>query len=225
MLLFIDFCDCNPWLPWLISGLIGAGLGWLLGSRSGKKETVIEEKIVYKDKIVYQDKIVYKEVRTVEIGAGIAAKKIMAPKAPKPAIKKKTTKAVPKDKEDDYLSCKEYKGREINDKRHNVSMFKHDGDGQYYFAMYKADGSVKLRSEGFRTAKERDQELSGVLRFHDDESKYKTLTKGKYSMKVLYDETGREVGRSCLITSKEKVKKAAAATTTKAKPKAVAKSV
>ena len=65
--------------------------------------------------------------------------------------------------------------------------------------MYNSDGSVKLRSEGFRTAKERDQELSGVLKFHDDEAKYKTISKGQYSMRVLYDETGREVGRSCLI--------------------------
>lgn len=28
--LFIDFCSINPLIPWLLSGLLGLGLGWLL---------------------------------------------------------------------------------------------------------------------------------------------------------------------------------------------------
>ena len=209
MILF-TFCDCHWLIPWLLPFIIGSFLGWLLGSRSGRKETVVEEKIVYKDKIVYQDKIIYKDPPSV---SGEAAKISSTSDAKPTTVGEKggasggriTTKKVSsisdKDKEDDYLSCKEYEGREINDKVNNVAMFKHDRDGQYYFALYNVDKSVKLRSEGFKTSLERDQELSGVLRFHDDESKYKTIKKGKYSMKVLYDDTGREVGRSCLITA------------------------
>ncbi len=101
------------------------------------------------------------------------------------------------DKEDDYLPCKEYEGHTINDKKNNVAMFKHE-NGQYYFALYNVDGSVKLRSEGFETAKNRDQELSGVLKYHNDDSMYTMLEKGKYFMMVLKDKSGNEVGRSCL---------------------------
>ncbi len=101
------------------------------------------------------------------------------------------------DKEDDYLPCKEYEGRTVNDKKNNVALFKHD-NGQFYFALYNAEGGVRLRSEGFRTAKERDQELSGVLKYNDYENMYQRIGKGKYFIDVLFDDTGREVGRSCL---------------------------
>ncbi|MFK8055337.1 MAG: YegP family protein [Saprospiraceae bacterium] len=102
----------------------------------------------------------------------------------------------PKEKEDDYLVCKEYAGRKVNDKKNNVSLFKH-GNGQFYFAIVDNEGGVRLRSEGFSSSQERDQELSGALRFLEDESKYSRITKGKYHINVLHDETGREVGRSC----------------------------
>jgi len=102
----------------------------------------------------------------------------------------------PVEKEDDYLACKEYSGRKVNDKKNRVSLFKHK-NGQYYFAILDGDNKVRLRSEGFPDAKRRDEELSGALRFIDDESKYTRITQGKYHINVLHDETGREVGRSC----------------------------
>jgi len=110
-----------------------------------------------------------------------------------------TNVAVPSedDKEDDYLPGKEYLGHKVNDKRNNIALFKHK-NGQYYFALYAADGSVRLRSEGFSKAQSRDKELSGVVRFKDNPEMYKRVQKGKYYMDVLFDETGREVGRSCL---------------------------
>jgi len=104
-----------------------------------------------------------------------------------------------KEKEDDYLACKEYGGRKVNDKKNNVSLFKHE-NGQFYFAIVDKAGKVRMRSEGFPNAKRRDEELSGALRFIDDESKYERITRGKYFINVLHDETGREVGRSCAST-------------------------
>ena len=101
------------------------------------------------------------------------------------------------DKEDDYLPCKEYLGHKVNDKRNNIALFKHKNK-QYYFALYAADGSVRLRSEGFSRSQLRDKELSGVVRFKDNPEMYKRVQKGKYYMEVLFDQTGREVGRSCL---------------------------
>ena len=105
------------------------------------------------------------------------------------------------DKEDDYLPTKEYEGKTVNDKKNNVALFKHE-NGQYYFAMYGKDGKVKLRSEGFETAKNRDVELAGVIKYHRDEKMYQTLERGKFYMMVLKDETGREVGRSPLLKKK-----------------------
>lgn len=105
------------------------------------------------------------------------------------------------DKEDDYLPTAEYEGHPINDKKNNIAHFKHE-NGQYYFALYNKEGKVKLRSEGFETAKNRDQELSGVLKYHNDDKMYSTLERGKFYMMVLKDETGREVGRSPLLKKK-----------------------
>jgi len=68
-----------------------------------------------------------------------------------------------KDKEDDYLPCKAYEGHAVNDKVNNIAFFKGE-DNQFYFVAYDEHGNVRLRSEGFRTAKERDEELSGVVR-------------------------------------------------------------
>jgi len=130
---------------------------------------------------------------------------------------------VPKEKEDDYLVCKEYAGRKVNDKKNNVSLFKHT-NGQFYFAIVDASGDVRIRSESFSSSQERDKELSGALRFIEDESKYKRITKGSHHINVLYDDTGREVGRSC--ASKEAVPfipfVAAAAVTAAAVPAVVA---
>jgi uncharacterized protein YegP (UPF0339 family) len=109
----------------------------------------------------------------------------------------KVEKVVEVDVEDDYLPCKDYEGRTINDKVNNVAMFKHD-NGQYYFAIYNADGKVRLRSEGFKTAQDRDKELSGALKNLNNKDMYSTIRRGNYWMAVLKDNKGREVGRSCL---------------------------
>ena len=121
--------------------------------------------------------------------AAVAAAPVMA-KAPEPV-----------DKADDYLPCAAYEGHPVNDRINNVAMFKHE-NGQFYFALYDEDGNVRLRSEGFLTANARDQELSGVLRLKDNPDYYKRIERGSRYIDVLYDETGREVGRSCLCEVK-----------------------
>jgi uncharacterized protein YegP (UPF0339 family) len=104
---------------------------------------------------------------------------------------------VHKEREDDYLACAEYKDKPVNDKPNNVALFKHE-NGQFYFVLYNADGSVKLRSEGFESATTRDEELSGVLRYHDNPEMYTTIERAGHVLHILKDKTGREVGRSCL---------------------------
>ena len=105
--------------------------------------------------------------------------------------------SVSTDIEDDYLPCREYEGKNINDKANNVAMFKHS-NGQFYFAVYNPNGSVRLRSEGFKTSQERDKELSGVLKNLNNGDMYTTIIRGDYYINVLKDKTGREVGRSCM---------------------------
>ncbi len=78
-------------------------------------------------------------------------------------------------------------------------MFKHKG--KFYFAIYHDDKSVRLRSEGFKNASRRDQELSAVLKLKDDKGQYETIeSNGKY-VHVLKNKSGDEVARSCLSSS------------------------
>ena len=124
-------------------------------------------------------------------------------RAVEPTAAVETPKATPSvpaplaDVEDDYLPCREYEGKIIKDKENNVALFKHS-NGQFYFAVYNADGTVRLRSEGFRTSQDRDKELSGVLKNLNNSSMYSTIKRGEYYINVLKDKTGREVGRSCM---------------------------
>ncbi|MBK8080722.1 MAG: DUF1508 domain-containing protein [Saprospiraceae bacterium] len=99
------------------------------------------------------------------------------------------------DKEDDYLTCEEYKGHPVNDKVNNVAFFKKNE--LYYFVVYNSNGSVRLRSEGFVSADNRDKELKGVLKYIDTKEKYETIEKAGYRIHILKDESDREVGRSC----------------------------
>ena len=113
------------------------------------------------------------------------------------AAKPTPVKRTPADKDDDYIPCKEYHGHPLTDERNKVALFKHSDD-QYYFAVYDEDGDVRIRSEGFPSTQKRDEELAGVLRLKDNPNYYKRIEKGAYFMDVLYDEKGREIGRSCL---------------------------
>ncbi|NOT38745.1 MAG: YegP family protein, partial [Saprospiraceae bacterium] len=137
----------------------------------------------------------------------LAEKKIVPPPPPKPATplplaEKKIVPppppAPPKKKEvdDNYLHCKEYQGHPIADKMNRVAFFKHAGE--LYFAIYKEDGSVRLRSEGFETVAARDKELAIALRHLNTPERYSIIRNGDLFIKILKDVDGREVGRSCL---------------------------
>ncbi|MBK6354190.1 MAG: hypothetical protein IPF46_12540 [Saprospiraceae bacterium] len=97
---------------------------------------------------------------------------------------------------DTYLPCREYLGHHINDKLNQVSLFMHS-NGKYYFVIYQPDGSVRLKSEGFSTAEDRDVELSGVLKSMEIPDRYFFMEDLGYVIKILKDQTGREVARSC----------------------------
>ncbi len=161
-----------------------------------------EEQVAIVEEAPETEEVVVKEEVVIEEPEPTVVETIAPVVAAAPLAAVGAVAAEPQDKEDDYLPCKAYEGHKVNDTANNIAFFKHD-NGQYYFVLYAEDGSVRLRSEGFRTARERDQELSGVVRLRDQADQYKRVSKGKYFMDVLYDETGREVGRSCLQKVKE----------------------
>lgn len=137
-------------------------------------------------------------VRLAALAAAAAAVPIVTKKT---IITEKKEVIKEKEKEDDYLPCKEYEGHPINDKENNIAFFKHS-NGQLYFAVYNKDGSVRLRSEGFEDAKTRDEEVSGVIKNINNREMYSTIRRGQYYINILEDKTGREVGRSCLLKDK-----------------------
>ncbi len=101
-----------------------------------------------------------------------------------------------KEAEDNYLHCREYLGHPLVDKINRVAYFRYAGE--YYFAIYKEDGSVQLRSEGFESIEKRDTELAIALNHLNHEDRYTILRTGEMYIKILKDASGREVGRSCL---------------------------
>ena len=103
-------------------------------------------------------------------------------------------------REDDYLKCEAYKGHKVTDTKNNIAFFTGE-DKQQYFVVYNRDGSVRLRSEGFQSTANRDDELKEVIKHMDNEKMYKTLKRGKYFINVLRDKSGREVARSCMSAS------------------------
>jgi uncharacterized protein YegP (UPF0339 family) len=173
------------------------------------------------------------EAAVLAVAALVATPEVETPKVEEakavveePKVEEVKAIVKPVDVEDDYLICSEYEGRNINDKKNNVAMFKHD-NGLYYFAIFDADGKVLLRSEGFTSAQNRDKELSGALKNLYNPDMYSVLRKGEYYIQVLKDKDGKEVGRSCLSKEAPKpivapvaaVAAAAIAVVPKAEPK------
>lgn len=99
------------------------------------------------------------------------------------------------EKDDDYLSCETYQGHKIHDQANNLALF--EKDNLFYFAVYHNDGSVWLRSEGFINATNRDKELEAVLRYKDKSHMYEHVEKAGYLLRILKDENGNEIARTC----------------------------
>ena len=133
--------------------------------------------------------------------AALAAAAAAVPIITKKVIIEKKEVIKEKEKEDDYLPCKEYEKHPVTDKENNIAVFKHS-NGQLYFAVYNKDGSVRLRSEGFKDTKSRDSELSAVIKHLNNREMYSTIRRGQYYINILEDKSGREVGRSCLLKDK-----------------------
>ena len=114
-----------------------------------------------------------------------------------PAMAKAAKPVAPRDKDDDYLECKDYHGHKVTDERNNVAFFSH-ANNKEYFVVYDDAGEVLIRSEGFDSISKRSSELAAVLRLKDNQDNFTRIEKNGSFMNILKDENGREVGRSCL---------------------------
>ncbi len=130
--------------------------------------------------------------------AGVAAVAATAATASAvPAMAKAAKPVAPYDKDDDYLKCEAYHGHKVTDERNNVAFFSHS-DNKEYFVIYDDNGDVLIRSEGFNSISKRSSELAAVLRLKNNPDNFTRIEKDGHFMDILKDETGREVGRSCL---------------------------
>ncbi len=103
--------------------------------------------------------------------------------------------AMTTDKDDDYLPCADYKGHLPVDKN-GIARF--SKNGQDYFVWYDGNGNVRLRSEGFTDPAKLEYELAAVLKYRYNYANYETIEKSGHRIRVLSDDNGREVGRSCV---------------------------
>jgi len=130
--------------------------------------------------------------------AGVAAVAATAATASAiPAMAKAAKPVAPRDKDDDYLKCEAYHGHEVTDARNNVAFFSASNNKEY-FVVYDDNGDVLIRSEGFDSISKRSSELVAVLRLKNNRDNFTRIEKDGHFMDILKDETGREVGRSCL---------------------------
>jgi len=117
----------------------------------------------------------------------------------------KSSKTTSGNQHNNYLVALEYEDRSITDMINNATTFKHV-NGQFYYAVYNSDGSVKLQSKGYGKAQERDLALKTALDLAADSANFKKIEQGSYYSNVLYNAKGEEVARSTMHSLKAAVK-------------------
>jgi|GEM_PF-1588524 len=97
---------------------------------------------------------------------------------------------------DDYLVCSAYEGHERMAGHPDFSSFQHR-NGEYYFAWYNNDGSIKFRSESYPTIGARDNGLQSVWKNMDIKERYSTEEKRGFYYTILKAGNHQEIARSC----------------------------
>jgi len=107
---------------------------------------------------------------------------------------------------DEYLECKLYRGHDRSEERPEFSKFEHEGE--FYFAMLDKKNGVALKSEGYTSAKGRDNGIESVLKNRENEDRISIVKVGKYHFITLKAGNSQEIARSCRFTSGSAAKKA-----------------
>ena len=107
---------------------------------------------------------------------------------------------------DEYLDCKDYKGHPRSEQHPDFSTF--EKDGEFYFAMLDEKDNVALRSEGYSSAKGRDNGIESVTKNREIEDRFKVIKiRGKYYLSLIAGNS-QEIARSCPFASGGSAEKA-----------------
>ncbi len=100
---------------------------------------------------------------------------------------------------DDYLPCEDYGGDP------GFNSFYREDRNEYYFCYVGKDGKVLLRSEGYTTAKARDNGIESVKKNAPMEERWTKGTEldGKYHYYALKAGNNQEIARSCYYKSEQ----------------------
>lgn len=95
---------------------------------------------------------------------------------------------------DNYLDLSAYAGHTRSEDNADFSTFEHEGE--FYFAMLDADGNVVFRSEGYSSAKSRDNGMNSVIKNRVIEKRYAVVEEeGKFYV-ALKAGNHQEIARS-----------------------------
>ncbi len=103
-------------------------------------------------------------------------------------------------KQDDYLALSEYQGHGSSEGHKDFSIF--EKDGEFYFAMLDKNGDVALRSEGYTSAKGRDNGIQSVIKNRTQEERWSITEAMKHFFLSLKAGNNQEIGKSGALNSK-----------------------
>ncbi len=95
---------------------------------------------------------------------------------------------------DDYMEVDAYKGHDRLESNTDFVAFEKDGD--HYFAMLDGEGNVLLRSEGYSSAKSRDNGIGSVTKNREIEKRFSIVNENGQYFVVLKAGNHQEIGRS-----------------------------
>ncbi len=98
------------------------------------------------------------------------------------------------DGKDNYLDLDAYSGHDRLEGNTDFSVFEHEGE--FYFAMLNADGNVIFRSEGYSSAKSRDNGINSVIKNREIEKRYAVNEEGGKFYVALKAGNHQEIARS-----------------------------
>jgi len=107
---------------------------------------------------------------------------------------------------DEYLSCKDYKGWPRSEEYPEFCQFEHEGE--FFFAMFDEKDNVSLRSEGYTSAKGRDNGIESVIKNRSIEERWSIETEGKRHYISLKAGNNQEIARSCPFSGAKYANKA-----------------
>jgi uncharacterized protein YegP (UPF0339 family) len=98
---------------------------------------------------------------------------------------------------EDYLPCAAYEGKPASPDYPGFTIFQDEKTGLHYFAMLKDDGTVALKSEGYKDPKRRDNGIESVIRNRGIAEHWREMEDEHGAYMSLRAVNHQEIARSC----------------------------